>query len=99
MLKISRTHRWVGQWLSPLLVCSATVHAQGFQPGAQLPLEDPMASYSRPMRCLIEPLQVSELGSASMGILKSISVQRGDVVKQGQVLAELDSGVDQATLS
>ncbi|KAG0925779.1 hypothetical protein G6F31_018622 [Rhizopus arrhizus] len=42
------------------------------------------------MACLIEPFQVSELGSASAGVLSNVLVQRGDVVKKGQVVAELN---------
>src|SRR3546814_19216128 len=51
------------------------------------------------MSCLIEPYQVSELGSPSPGILAKVLVQRGDTVKAGQILAELDKSVDEATLA
>lgn len=51
------------------------------------------------MSCLIEPYQVSELGSPSPGIIDKVLVQRGDTVRKGQVLAELDKSVDQATLA
>ena len=50
------------------------------------------------MACLIEPFQVSELGSPSAGVLNKVLVQRGDEVKKGQVVAELNTNVDEATL-
>lgn len=57
------------------------------------------SSLQAPMSCLIEPYQVSELGSPSPGIIDKVLVQRGDTIKEGQVLAELDKSVDKATLA
>lgn len=48
--------------------------------------------------CLIEPWQVSEVGSASPGIIETIPVHRGDRVKKGQTIATLNTSVDEATL-
>jgi RND family efflux transporter MFP subunit len=48
--------------------------------------------------CLIEPRQVVALKSSVEGLIERIHVDRGDVVKQGQVLIELDAGVDTARL-
>lgn len=83
---------------------AAAAGAQGLPPDARLPLlAEPALSaqagnLQAPMACLIEPFQVSELGSASAGVLASILVQRGDLVKKGQVVAELNTSVDEATL-
>lgn len=41
--------------------------------------------------CVIEPRAVVELGSAEEGIIREILVDRGDVVRQGDVVARLDS--------
>ena len=46
--------------------------------------------------CLIEPRQSVDIRSASEGLIARIPVDRGDMVKAGQVLVELDSGVERA---
>jgi multidrug efflux pump subunit AcrA (membrane-fusion protein) len=47
---------------------------------------------------LIEPRLVVKLGSATPGILDRVNVDRGDMVKKGEVLASLQSGVEKATM-
>lgn len=47
---------------------------------------------------LIEPKQVVELGSPVPGILESVNADRGDMIKEGQALALLQSGVEKATM-
>lgn len=49
--------------------------------------------------CLIEPNLLVKLGSAVTGVLDSVSVDRGDVVHAGQVIARLDSGVEEAVVA
>lgn len=49
--------------------------------------------------CLIEPKSLVKLGSAVTGVLDTVSVDRGDVVHAGQVMAKLDSGVQEATVA
>lgn len=86
------------------LFASGAALAQGLPPDARLPvlsepaLAVPADNLNAPMACLMEPFQVSELGSASPGVLSNVLVQRGDVVKKGQVVAELNTSVDEATL-
>lgn len=48
--------------------------------------------------CMLEPNSKIEISSAVSGVLSDVFVQRGDKVKRGQVLAELVSGVEQATV-
>jgi RND family efflux transporter MFP subunit len=48
--------------------------------------------------CLIEPAQVVEIRASVEGVITSISVQRGDPVKKGQVLVELQSGSERVAL-
>ena len=61
---------------------------QGLPPDAALPpltsLGAPADSLGHPMACLIEPFQVSELGSPSAGVLNKVLVQRGDEVRRGR---------------
>lgn len=47
---------------------------------------------------LIEPRMVVNVGSPVPGILESVTVDRGDMVKEDQVLATLQSGVEKATM-
>jgi RND family efflux transporter MFP subunit len=47
---------------------------------------------------LIEPKMVVKLGSGVPGILDTVQVDRGDMVRKGQVLATLQSGVERATM-
>ena len=45
--------------------------------------------------CLIEPNMMIELSSPVSGVLDSISVDRSDAVKKGQIVARLKSDVEQ----
>jgi cobalt-zinc-cadmium efflux system membrane fusion protein len=49
------------------------------------------------LACLILPARVAEIGSAVIGVVESIEVERGDVVKKGQVLAHLRAEVERAS--
>lgn len=49
--------------------------------------------------CIIKPHVTVQLGSAVSGVLSATLVDRGDIVKQGQVVAQLESSVEQATLA
>lgn len=46
--------------------------------------------------CMIEPRKSIEVRAASEGLIEKIWVDRGDMVKAGQVLVTLDSGVEKA---
>ena len=45
--------------------------------------------------CVIEPRQTLEIRSPIEGLIERVNVDRGSVVKKGQVLAVLDTSVDQ----
>jgi RND family efflux transporter MFP subunit len=49
--------------------------------------------------CVIEPALTLKLGSPIASILDKVEVDRGDLVKQGQVIARLESTVDQAVVA
>jgi RND family efflux transporter MFP subunit len=49
--------------------------------------------------CILKPHSSVQLGSAVSGMLSATLVDRGDPVKQGQVVAQLESSVEQATLA
>ncbi|MCF7779169.1 efflux RND transporter periplasmic adaptor subunit [Sulfitobacter sp. M220] len=56
------------------------------------------AGFAREYDCLMDPSLVVEIGSAEAGIIQSISVQRGNLVTQGQLVAKLESGAEQVAL-
>lgn len=58
----------------------------------------PFAAQANPFDCLIEPSQTVEVRSATEGIIDKVYVQRGDRVKAGQLLVQLDSAVEAAAV-
>jgi RND family efflux transporter MFP subunit len=48
--------------------------------------------------CVLEPRQTVELRSPVAGLIARVSADRGQFVKAGEVVVELDSGVERATL-
>ena len=46
--------------------------------------------------CLIEPDRVADVGSPVVAVIDSVEVERGQPVKQGQVLVVLRAGVERA---
>jgi membrane fusion protein, heavy metal efflux system len=57
------------------------------------------AAQSKPLGCLVEPNEVVEVGSPVVGLLERVHVDRGDVVKEGQVLAQLQADVERAAVT
>jgi RND family efflux transporter MFP subunit len=49
--------------------------------------------------CVIQPRAVIKIGSPAEGILREIGVRRGDVVEADQVLARLDSSIEEAEVA
>jgi RND family efflux transporter MFP subunit len=49
--------------------------------------------------CVIEPQQVVKLASAAVGVIARLDVDRGDVVRQGQIVGKIEDGVEAATLA
>lgn len=66
-----------------LALAPALLHAQTGTPGFE---------------CLIEPSQVVEVRTSVEGIVAQVHVQRGDAVRRGQVLVELQSAVERAAV-
>lgn len=70
-------------WAS--LLCVAALSAQA-------------APTSGALSCIVEPSFDAQLGSAVEGVLAEVAVDRSDVVRAGQVLARLNSGVEKAAV-
>lgn len=60
-----------------------------------LPLHGAAASFD----CLLEPSQTVEIRSAVEGLILRIHVQRGDEVKVGQTVVELDAALERSALA
>jgi len=50
------------------------------------------------MACLLEPKLIADVGSPVEGTLAQVTVDRGDAVRAGQVVARLNANVEAATL-
>jgi len=55
-------------------------------------------AHSQELDCLIEPFVTVKVSSAVNGVLETVTVDRGDVVKKGQILATLESGTEKAAI-
>lgn len=49
--------------------------------------------------CLIEPNKMVDLATSVSGIVKFVNVDRGDIIKAGQVLAQLEAEVEKANVA
>jgi RND family efflux transporter MFP subunit len=54
---------------------------------------------AQPLRCVIEPDRAAEIGSAVIGVVDAVYVERGDTVREGQLLARLRDHVEKASVS
>jgi RND family efflux transporter MFP subunit len=59
----------------------------------------PAAALAQALGCLIEPFRVSDVGSPVIGVVEATSVERGQRVVAGQVLATLRSDVERESLA
>lgn len=53
---------------------------------------------AQPLGCLIEPDSTAEIGSQVIGVVDKVKVERGDVVRKGQVLATLRADIERASV-
>src|SRR6478735_2935516 len=52
------------------------------------------AATANPYECLIQPNQTVEIRSSVEGVIEKVLVQRGDRVRAGQVLVQLESAAE-----
>jgi RND family efflux transporter MFP subunit len=71
---------------------SAGAFGRGYVAAALLVLAAP--AWANPYDCLIMPNQTVEIRSATEGVIEKILVQRGDKVRAGQVLVQLESAAE-----
>lgn len=58
----------------------------------------PAVVQAEPLGCLIQPYQEADIGSQVVGVLDHVLVERGDFVKKGQPVAQLNADVERAAL-
>lgn len=80
--RLSRTH--VAAWLGAASIAAAAPALA--QPG----------STPAPLGCVIEPARTAEVAAAVPGVLETVLVDRGAVVRRGQVIATLHAEVERA---
>jgi RND family efflux transporter MFP subunit len=76
------------KWTLPGILLAAIV----FSPAARAVADD------NALDCVMEPSDEVELSSPVQGILDAVNADRGDFVKKGQVVAKLQSGIEEASL-
>ena len=54
---------------------------------------------AREFDCVIEPQQTVKLASPVVGMIARLDVDRGDIVRQGQVVGKIEDGVEAASLA
>jgi RND family efflux transporter MFP subunit len=59
----------------------------------------PAAGSAQTLDCLVNPYLVVAVSFSTDGVLDAVAVDRGDLVREGQVLATLDSSVEKATVA
>lgn len=78
--------------------CDQTsLHAcKAWRGAAALLIGLPLAAPASTFECMLEPNQIVEVRSAVEGLIQRIHVQRGDNVRAGQTLVELESAVERS---
>ncbi|ABK44675.1 hypothetical protein Mmc1_2174 [Magnetococcus marinus MC-1] len=89
----------LGLWLGSVSVHAQTADGlmqQMEQNQAQMP---PATAEDEAISCLIEPSMQASLGTQVEGVLEQVLVDRGDSIRQGQLLARLNVGVEKAAVA
>lgn len=85
-----------GSWAT---LVSAADPAPAPVPISTRPLPGLPASAVAGLDCLIEPNLMVELSTSVSGILRVVNVDRGQIIRSGQVLAQLESEVEKANVA
>jgi RND family efflux transporter MFP subunit len=64
-----------------------------------LALGSTSTAFSQGLDCLIQPHQVVQVGSPVAGLIERVYAERGDIVRSGQTLIQLQAQVERANLS
>ena len=107
------SHRGANALLASLVLVAASAAAQvaapakpsspspataSTSPAATAPAPARSAAQPAALGCLIEASSIVEVGASVIGVLDAVLVERGDIVRKGQVLAQLESKVERAAV-
>src|SRR6476469_2888458 len=84
------------RWIACCLCWSvglSLVNIAGSETGAT-----PEASPTQ-FECVIEPQQIVRLASPVVGVIARLDVDRGDIVRQNQIVGKLQDGIEAAALA
>src|SRR4030095_5150161 len=59
---------------------------------ARSEMPDASRAHATEFECVIEPQQVVKLASPVVGVIARLDVDRGDIVRKGQVVGKLEDG-------
>jgi RND family efflux transporter MFP subunit len=89
-LQFARSIKWSLSWSVALLLSSSVAKSE---------MASASGVHAREFECVIEPQQVVKLASPVVGVIARLDVDRGDIVRRGQVVGKLEDGVEAATLA
>jgi RND family efflux transporter MFP subunit len=78
---------------------AAATASPGATASVQPPNPYPRTPATPELDCLIEPYMTVELATTVSGIVKVVNVDRGDIIRTGQILAQLDAEVEKANVA
>ena len=81
-----------------LFACSLVLVAQAGMAADPAALAAPKPRGNPEVSCLIQPSLEINVGTPVDGVIETVSVDRGDIVAPGQLLAKLNSGVEAAAV-
>jgi RND family efflux transporter MFP subunit len=107
---ISRIDRLKGGWFGEaglgsaalcvaLLSANLTLAQDVVTARAIAPTSQGLRADSDGFDCVIEPQQTVKLSSAVAGVIREVTVERGSLVSKGQMVARLETGVEEANLA
>ena len=82
----------------PYEVSALEPEFESLEATAEIPGAQAHAGDAEAFDCLIEPAQVVDIGSPVVGLIEKIHVERADLVSEGQLLVELESGAERAAV-
>jgi RND family efflux transporter MFP subunit len=97
LLEGSFTMRCMACWFLGLMLTSsiATVEALATSNAGAAELNAGATEFE----CVIEPQQVVKLASPVVGVIAHVDVDRGDIVRKGQIVGKLEDGVEDVSLA
>ncbi len=77
---------------------STQMSTQTPAPSISQPLSTATTTTTQPLGCIIEPEKQAEVGSPLTGVVDSVLVDRGVVIKKGQIMAMMRAEVERANV-